>query len=307
MSSGQTHTDACVLDEGLVRRLVDGRFPRWAGLPVERFPSGGTVNAMYRLGDDMVVRLPLVKGGVADVTAERHWLPRLSPLLPATVPEVLGHGEPAEGYPWPWSVYRWLPGEIPEAGALTDPVALAGDLAGFVSAMRAVSLPGAPGAHRGGPLATLDAATTAALEELRGLPEEDVDCDALAAVWQDALRAPAWDGPPVWLHADLMPGNLLVEGGRLTAVIDFGCAGVGDPACDLFPAWNLLPAGAREVFREKLGVDDATWRRGRGRTLSQALIALPYYRKTNPAMAGNARHVIRAVLAERGQVPRGAA
>ncbi|WP_122617781.1 aminoglycoside phosphotransferase family protein [Streptomyces sp. Tu 4128] len=307
MGSGQMHTDAHPLDERLVRRLVDGQFPSWAGLPVERFPSGGTVNAMYRLGDDMVVRLPLVKGGVADVTAERHWLPRLAPLLPAGVPEVLGAGEPAEGYPWPWSVYRWLPGEIPEAGALTDPVALAGDLAGFVSAMRAVSLPDAPVAHRGGPLATLDAATRAALEELRGLPGEDVDCDALAAVWQDALRAPAWDGPPVWLHADLMPGNLLVEGGRLTAVIDFGCAGVGDPACDLFPAWNLLPVGAREVFREMLGVDDATWRRGRGRTLSQALIALPYYRKTNPAMAGNARHVIRAVLTERGQVPRGSA
>ncbi|MFF0516531.1 aminoglycoside phosphotransferase family protein [Streptomyces sp. NPDC004250] len=307
MGSGQMHTDAHPLDERLVRRLVDGQFPRWAGLPVERFPSGGTVNAMYRLGDDMVVRLPLVKGGVADVTAERHWLPRLAPLLPAGVPEVLGAGEPAEGYPWPWSVYRWLPGEIPEAGALTDPVALAGDLAGFVSAMRAVSLPDAPAAHRGGPLATLDAATRAALEELRGLPGEGVDCDALAAVWQDALRAPAWDGPPVWLHADLMPGNLLVEDGRLTAVIDFGCAGWGDPACDLFPAWNLLPAGAREVFRERLGVDDATWRRGRGRTLSQALIALPYYRKTNPAMAGNARHVIRAVLTERGQVPRGAA
>ncbi|MER7800836.1 aminoglycoside phosphotransferase family protein [Streptomyces parvulus] len=299
MSAERMRPDAHPIDERLVRRLVDGRFPRWAELPVERFPSGGTVNAMYRLGDDMVVRLPLVEGGAADVAAERRWLPRLAPLLPVAVPEVLGAGEAAEGFPWPWSVYRWLPGEIPEAGALSDPEALATDLAGFVAAMRGVALPGAPGAHRGGPLATLDAATRSAVEELRGIPEEDVDCDALTAVWQDALDAPAWDGPPVWLHADLMPGNLLVADGRLTAVIDFGCAGVGDPACDLFPAWNLLPAAAREVFRERLGVDGATWRRGRGRTLSQALIALPYYRKTNPAMADNARHVIRAVLAER--------
>ncbi|MFD9209562.1 phosphotransferase [Streptomyces sioyaensis] len=130
------------------------------------------------------------------------------------------------------------------------------------------------------------------------IPREGVDCDAAAAVWAEALRAPGWDGPPVWLHADLMPGNLLVDGGRLTSVIDFGCLGVGDPACDLFPAWNLLPADAREVFREALGVDDATWVRGRGRTLSQALIALPYYRRTNPAMAQNARHVIRTVLDE---------
>jgi aminoglycoside phosphotransferase (APT) family kinase protein len=119
----------------------------------------------------------------------------------------------------------------------------------------------------------------------------------VTAVWEDALSAPAWDGPSVWLHADLMPGNLLVDGdGRLTSVIDFGCMGVGDPACDLFPAWNLLPAGARQAFRTALDVDDATWRRGRGRTLSQAVVALPYHRTTNPAMAGNARHVIRAVM-----------
>lgn len=138
----------------------------------------------------------------------------------------------------------------------------------------------------------------AAIGELRGIPEECVDCDAVAALWEEALRTPDWDGPPVWLHADLMPGNLLVNGGRLTAVIDFGCTGAGDPACDLFPAWNLLPADARKVFREALGVDDATWIRGRARTLSQALIALPHYRTTNRAMADNARHVIRAVLEE---------
>ncbi|MFK8844791.1 aminoglycoside phosphotransferase family protein [Streptomyces sp. Ac-502] len=292
------HDSQQPVDDDLVRRLIAGQFPRWAGLAVQRFPSGGTVNAMYRLGDSMVVRLPLVAGGAGDVLLEREWLPRLAPRLPVAVPEVLEAGEPAEGYPWPWSVYRWLPGGNPEEGALSDPVALAGDLAGFVAAMRSVTLPGAPTAHRGGPVAALDAATRAAIEELRGIPEEGVDCDAVTAVWEDALRAPEEDGPPAWLHADLMPGNLLVDGGRLSAVIDFGCTGMGDPACDLFPAWNLLPSDARKVFREALDVDDATWRRGRGRTLSQALIALPYYRHTNPAMAHNARHVIRAVLGE---------
>ncbi|MFF4953224.1 aminoglycoside phosphotransferase family protein [Streptomyces chattanoogensis] len=298
MSTGQMHPGLHPIDEDLVRRLVAGQFPRWAGLSVERFPSGGTVNAMYRLGDDMVVRLPLVKGGAEDVSMEQEWLPRLATRLGTAVPEVLGAGEPAEGYPWRWSVYRWLAGENPEAGELSEPVLLARDLAGFVAEMRSITLPGAPAAYRGGPLASLDESTRAAIEELRGIPREGVDCDAVAAVWEDALRAPGWDGPPVWLHADLMPGNLLVDGGRLTSVIDFGCMGVGDPACDLFPAWNLLPADGREVFREALGVDDATWRRGRGRTLSQALIALPYYRRTNPAMAHNARHVIRAVLGE---------
>ncbi|MEU9112343.1 aminoglycoside phosphotransferase family protein [Streptomyces sp. NPDC048483] len=300
MSTGQMqmHPGLHPIDGDLVRRLIAGQFPQWAGLAVEGFPSGGTVNAMYRLGEDMVVRLPLVKGGAADVSMEQEWLPRLTTRLPTAIPEVLGAGEPAEGYPWPWSVYRWLAGENPEAGALSEPVLLAEDLAEFVAAMRRLTLPGAPEAHRGGPVASLDASTRAAIEELRGIPEESIDCDAAAAVWEDALRAPGWDGPPVWLHADLMPGNLLVEGGRLTSVIDFGCMGVGDPACDLFPAWNLLPDEAREVFREALGVDDATWNRGRGRTLSQALIALPYYRRTNPAMAHNARHVIGAVLGE---------
>lgn len=298
MSAGQMHPDMHPVDDDLVRRLIAGQFPRWAGLAVKRLPSGGTVNAMYRLGDDMVVRLPLVKGEADDVSRECTWLPRLAPRLPTPVPEVLGAGRAAEGYPWPWSVYRWLTGEHPEVAALSAPALLAEDLAAFVAAMRRVTLPGAPQAHRGGPIARFDEGTRSAIEALRGVPQEGVDCDAATAVWEDALRAPDWGGPPVWLHADLMPGNVLVDGGRLTSVIDFGCLGVGDPACDLFPAWNLLPAGAREVFRAALGVDDATWIRGRGRALSQALIALPYYRRTNPAMAHNARHVIRTVLDE---------
>ncbi|OEU96366.1 phosphotransferase [Streptomyces oceani] len=287
------------LDEDLVRRLVAERFPRWAGLPVERWPSGGTVNAMYRLGDELVVRLPLGQGGAEDVAREREWLPRLAPHLPARVPEVLGEGAPALGFPWPWSVYGWLAGEHPVAGALSEPSALAEDLAAFVTATWSITLPAGPRAHRGGPVTALDAETRAAIEALRGLPQEGIDCDAATAVWEETMRTPGPDGRPVWLHADLMPGNLLVDdGGRLASVIDFGCAGVGDPACDLFPAWNLLPADAREVFRVALAVDDATWARGRGRTLSQALIALPHYRETNQAMAGNARHVIRAVLDE---------
>ncbi|WP_085940969.1 aminoglycoside phosphotransferase family protein [Amycolatopsis decaplanina] len=289
-----------VVDENLVRKLIAAQFPRWDGQAVERWPSGGTVNAMFRLGDDMVVRLPLTKSGAQDVALEQKWLPRIASRLPTPIPEVLGAGLPADGYPWPWSVYRWLPGENPRPDALGLPVPLAEDLAEFVLAMRRIPPTRAPKAHRGGPLATLDAETRSAIEHLRTIPEENVDCDAVLALWEDALRTPEPEGAPVWLHADLMPGNLLLDGDRLSAVIDFGCMGAGDPACDLFPAWNLLPADAREVFREALGVDDVTWSRGRVRTLSQALIALPYYRETNEAMAGNARHVIRAVVDEGG-------
>ena len=195
MSTGQMHPGMHPIDDDLVRRLIAGQFPQWAGLAVEQFPSGGTVNAMYRLGDDMVVRLPLVQGGASDASMERTCLPQLAPHLPMLIPEVLGDGEPAEGYPWPWSVCRWLAGENPEADALSEPVLLAEDLAEFVDAMRSITLSGAPRAHRGGPVASLDAETRAAIEELRGTPQEGVDCDAATAVWEEALQAPGWDGP----------------------------------------------------------------------------------------------------------------
>lgn len=194
---------------------------------------------------------------------------------------------------------RWLDGENPTAGHLTEPRLLAKDLAEFVAAFRQIDLPDGPSAYRGGPLATQDAATRTAIDDLRGM----VDTDAVTAAWEVALKAPEWHGPPVWVHSDLMPGNLLIVQGRLSAVIDFGTVGVGDPACDLIVAWNLLPAGVRNAFRTTLQVDDATWARGRGRALSMALIALPYYQDTNPVMATNARHVIHEVLTDHQDAP----
>ncbi|MFI7707762.1 aminoglycoside phosphotransferase family protein [Nonomuraea sp. NPDC049480] len=289
MHADEVHTDAA-----LVRRLLAAQFPQWADLPIERFPSPGTVNAVYRLGDDFSVRLPLVEGGVEDVTKEQEWLPRLAPLLPVAVPEALGTGVPGEGFPWPWTVCRWLPGANPQAGRLSDAESMAADLAAFVTAFRRVELPGGPRAYRGGPLTAVDRATRRAIGELDGL----IDTAAATAAWDAAVRTPEWAGPPVWVHSDLMPGNLLVENGRLTGVIDFATAGVGDPACDLIAAWNLLPEHARGVFRAALDADDDTWARGRGWALSMALIQLPYYQHTNPAIAANARHVIHEVLTD---------
>jgi aminoglycoside phosphotransferase (APT) family kinase protein len=216
-------------------------------------------------------------------------------MLPVAIPVVLGTGGPAEGYPLPWAVYRWLDGETPTIDRIPDPGLLATDLAAFIAALQRIDPASGPPAYRGGPLDTQDAGTRASLDELEGV----IDTDAAAAAWDQALQAPVWPGSPVWMHSDLMPGNLLVRDGRLSAVLDFSTVGVGDPACDLIVAWYLLPAPAREVFRAALGVDDATWARGRGWALSLALGALSYFRDTNLAMVADARQAIRAVLADR--------
>ncbi|MFJ7962518.1 aminoglycoside phosphotransferase family protein [Streptomyces sp. NPDC096324] len=288
------HAGETLIGDALVRRLLAGQFPRWARLPLKRVPSAGTVNALYRLGDDMVVRLPRVADGADDAVKEHAWLPRLAPMLPFPVPEILGLGTPTAEYPWHWSVLRWLDGDTPAPGALTDPGQLAADLGAFVTALRGIDLTGGPDAYRGTPLTAVDAETRSAIDDLRG----SVDTGAATAAWEEALAAPAWTGPPRWLHSDLMPMNLLVRGGRLAAVLDFGTFGTGDPACDFIPAWNLLPVAVRPAFREAAGADDSGWARGRGWALSMALVQLPYYRVTNPVIAGNAEHVIREVLAE---------
>ncbi|WNV86802.1 aminoglycoside phosphotransferase family protein [Umezawaea sp. Da 62-37] len=288
------HDDEIDIDPPLVRALLAEHFPRWAGLPVRAVASTGTDNAMFRIGEDLAVRLPRVGWAVGGVELEQRWLPVLAPHLPVAVPEPVGLGAPACGYPWPWSVYRWLPGANPVVGALADPHGLATAVAGFVTALRAVDTAGAPAAGRGAPLAPRDGGTREAIAALTDV----VDADAVTGAWEEALRAPEWTGEPVWVHGDLSPGNLLLTGDALTAVIDFGAMGLGDPACDLISAWNLLPADARDTFRGALDADDATWARGRGWALTIALLQLPYYRDTNPGLAANARHVIDQVVAD---------
>lgn len=299
MPAGKMHADEVDTDAVLVRRLLAAQFPRWAGLPIAPVPSAGTDNALYRLGGDLVVRLPRIESAVGQVEKERRWLPELAPHLPLPVPVPLAQGAPGEGYPWPWSVTRWLAGENTTIGRLADPGQAATALAGFIAALLRVDPAGGPppGSHnsfRGGPLARRDASTRAAIIALQGT----LDADAATATWEAALRAPAWPGPPVWIHGDLQPANLLVAEGRLSAVIDFGCLGVGDPACDVMVAWTFLSADTRDAFRAALAVDDATWARGRGWALSFGLIALPYYRDTNPVLAGIARRAITAALAD---------
>ncbi|MBW4633144.1 MAG: aminoglycoside phosphotransferase family protein [Iphinoe sp. HA4291-MV1] len=293
------HIDEVDTDVSLVGRLLAAQFPQWADLPIEPVHSAGTDNAIYQLGDDMAVRLPRIHGATCQVDKEHQWLPRFAPLLPLAIPVPLAKGTPGEGYPWHWSVYRWLKGENATIDRIADPGQAATDLAQFVAALQRIDPtdgppPGPHNFNRGVPLAMRDSPTRAAIATLHGT----LDTDALTAAWEAALQAPAWHGSPVWIHGDLQSGNLLAVQGRLSAVIDFGGLGVGDSACDLQVAWNLLSAETRNVFRAALSVDDATWARGRGWALSVGLIALPYYQSTNPVLAGISRHAIDEVLTD---------
>ncbi|HEV2664941.1 MAG TPA: aminoglycoside phosphotransferase family protein, partial [Blastocatellia bacterium] len=241
MSTRKMHVDEVETNLSLVTRLLTSQFPHWADLPIAPIPSAGTDNALYRLGDDMVVRLPRIHWAIEQVGKEHRWLPRLAPFLPLAIPVPLAKGEPGERYPWHWSIYQWLKGENATVERIADPRQTATDLARFIAALQRIDatggpLPGPHNSHRGEPLAMRDTRTRDAIATLRGA----VDIDAVAAVWDAAVDAPAWHGPPVWLHGDMQCGNLLVVEGRLSAVIDFGCLGVGDPACDVMAAWMFL-------------------------------------------------------------------
>jgi aminoglycoside phosphotransferase (APT) family kinase protein len=305
MTAGKMHEGEADIDAPLVRRLLAAQFPQWADLPVERVVSAGTDNAIYRLGADMAVRLPRIESATGQVAKDERWLPRLAPHLPLAVPVLLGQGVPGQGYLWDWGIYRWLGGDEATMERLADPVAAAKDLAGFVRALQAIDIADGPARRtnasgRGVPLALRDAATREAI----AAAGSEVDTHAVTAAWAESLAAPAWHGPPVWIHGDLAPGNLLVTEGRLSGVIDFACAGVGDPACDLLVAWNLFTGQSREAFRAEMQVDDATWLRGRGWALSVSLLQLPYYLHTNPVLVASSRHVISEVLADHARPAR---
>jgi aminoglycoside phosphotransferase (APT) family kinase protein len=291
------HDDEFEVPLALVERLVAHQFPEWSGLELELLLPWGTDNALFRLGDDKLVRLPRLEVVDGQVERDARLLPLLAPQLPVAVPEVLATGAPSVDYPWTWGVYRWLPGEALPAERLGEAAGAAGDLARFLVALRALDPADAPPRRsRGVPLATRDEFVRSSVAELEGR----LDTTDALPIWAAALRVPEWDGPPTWIHGDLMPGNLIVRNGRLHAVIDWSLACAGDPACDLMVAWMFLGADSRLKLRAALEVDDATWMRGRGWALSCALGALPYYWDTNPPFIAYARRALAEVLADPG-------
>jgi aminoglycoside phosphotransferase (APT) family kinase protein len=291
------HADEQVATTEQVVGLIAAQHPRWAGLDVVPVAEHGTDHCLFRLGDDLVVRMPRVAGAVGQLEKVASWLPRLAPHLPVAVPTQVALGEPGEGFPWPWSVVPWLPGRTATTYGERD-VPLALDLAAFVNALQSLPVddaPTPPAGARGAPLHHVDDAVRRAVR----LCGDRVDAAAVLAVWDDALGAPEHDGPGVWLHGDLMAGNLLLDdAGRLSGVIDFLSLEAGDPAPDLTAYWNLLASVPRAAFREALDHDDATWRRARGWALAPALTGIPYYWDTAPAFAQRGLRTVEVVLAD---------
>jgi aminoglycoside phosphotransferase (APT) family kinase protein len=291
------------VDAAQVRRLIGDQFPQWAGLPVRPVATNGWDNVTFHLGDDMVARLPSASEYALAVDKEQRWLPALAPRLPLPIPVPLAQGQPDADYPFPWSIYQWLHGEPASADRIADPVGFAVDLAGFLAALQNVDAADGPqpGKHnwfRGATPRTYDAQVQRALTALAG----HIDVDLAREIWQIALDTP-WDGVDIWFHGDIAPGNLLLDGGELAAVIDFGTCGVGDPSCDLAIAWTLLTADGRQAFRERLSVDEATWARGRGWALWKTLVACARTVGRADDDAANARRVLGEIFADRGKWP----
>ncbi|MEV0365947.1 aminoglycoside phosphotransferase family protein [Nocardia fusca] len=252
------------IDVRLVEQLIAAQFPRWSRLPVTPVAHDGHDNRTYRLGEELTVRLPTAASYAAGIAKESRWLPSLGPALPLQIPVVLADGAPGSGYPFPWSVRRWIPGETPDHARIDDMTGFAVSLAEFLRALQCCDTTGAPVAgehsfYRGAALHHYDRQTRHCLAVLA----DEIDVGAAAAVWERALTS-EWGRRPVWFHGDLAVGNLLVESGRLSAVIDFGTCGIGDPACDLVPAWTMLSGAGRSAFRDTTGQDSGTWDRARG-------------------------------------------
>jgi aminoglycoside phosphotransferase (APT) family kinase protein len=290
----QMHDDQVEISERLVRGLLERQLPRYAGLALAPVAEHGTDHTLYRLGDELLVRMPVYAAAADQAASDARWLPVLAPHLPVAVPVPVAVGEPDDTYPFPWSVVPWLAGRCPAAGEVD-----AHELGAFVRALHGVDATGGPrktGTSRGTPIRGWDPFVRESVD----LAGDRVDRARVLAAWEDSLAAPDWDGDPVWIHGDLLPGNLLVRDGRLAAVIDFGALGVGDPAPDLQPAWTTLPATARAAYREVVGYDDDTWRRGRGWALGPALTGIPYYWDTVPAFAQRGLRTVAAVLDDLG-------
>jgi aminoglycoside phosphotransferase (APT) family kinase protein len=296
----QMHVNQLTVSLETVRGLLDDQFPEWRGLAVRSIASQGTVNAIFRVGERLAARFPLQSG---DVEATRRWLlaevEAAGELMGRTrfpTPEPVGLGEPGQGYPLPWSVQSWIPGVVATADDPGESVAFAHDLAEFIKDVRAIDTRGRTfrGRGRGGDLQSHDGW----METCLARSEQLLDVARLRRMWTVMRNLPRGQSRDVMTHGDLIPGNVLVSGGRLAGVLDVGGIGPADPALDLVAAWHLLEAGPRLVLRQDLGCDDLEWRRGKAWAFQQAMGAVWYYRDSNPAMSRMGRRTLERIIAD---------
>lgn len=289
------HADEFLINASMVKHLIDSQCPQWTHLPIQYVESSGTDNALFRLGSDYIIRLPRLDGGRPNIEKEWEWLPKLAPMLKTPISVPVYKGEPSQDYPYYWTIARWHEGRVPDFELNDDYEYLAKDLAFFINELHAIQLTDGPKSRRGVPLNTpaLDLETRQATSQL----QDEVDVDRVTELWNKLSQIRYWDNDPVWIHGDLLPGNILIQNQRLSAVIDFSDVGLGDPATDLIPAWCLFSARSRAIFKQHLKtLDENTWQRGKGRALSMALIILPYYKNTNKVLADIARKMIAQIL-----------
>jgi aminoglycoside phosphotransferase (APT) family kinase protein len=280
------------IDEPLVRSLLVEQQPKLAELPV-RFVANGWDNVIVQLGTELMVRLPRRAAAAQLVLNEQAWLPLLEPRLPLPIPAPIFAGRPGSAYPWPWSLCPWLSGDSAATVPPSDPHDAALVLAAFVVALHQPAPSEAPdnpfrGVH-------LQQRAEAVQQRVRSLANV-IPAEEVVAVW-DVLRAtPEWNGPPMWLHGDLHPSNMLTTGGKLSAIIDFGDITSGDPATDLALAWMMFESRERDVFREAAAIDDDTWCRAAGWALNLSLAYLTGDDDTSMPAIG--RVTLNAVLEE---------
>lgn len=305
------HDNEIPVDTNLVRKLVDSQFSRYADLPIDRLGASGSSNVLFRLGEDLLVRIPRQPGGGVAIDKELDWVPEIDKHLTVDVPKIVAVGEPAFGYGERWSIVRWLNGELPSTCALDGPPRskrskLATDLADTILALRAVEVPEAAATdpslrwYRGGALAEFDGQTRRNIRQCGAIEGLNLDLDAVLAIWESSLTLPGAHKPAAdrWYHSDLVAENLLVTNDRLSGVLDFGGLGIGDPTIDLHGAWELFDGPARDVFRRRLLASDAEWLRGRAWALAIALGCFTYYWDKMPGRRRDRLAMVQGVLAD---------
>lgn len=288
------HVDEVDINPELIKALLLEQFPEFTNHPLQKMHPEGTDNVLYRLGNDKLIRLPRTKSSSLNIEKELTWLPRLGPKLPISIPKILCKGLSNKNYPFPWLICEWLDGINPDQEDMVGKLKVAADLATFVNAMQQIPAKSGPNCRRGQPLNTCDKQVLQSIPLLNKL----YDTSLLKKLWESAINVPHWKKEPVWIHGDLHAGNLIVKDRILVGIVDWGLAGVGDPACDMMVAWTLLNQQSRKIFHSIIQPDDDSWARGRGWALFLGIVGYPYYRNKNPIFARIAKRALDQVIAD---------